>query len=132
MLQSGEPLDASTLFNDGEIRILRTQPEQAWVTVVGKTGVSSRARASIGGGDRPMTRRIAVANQKGGVGKTTTSVNLAASLAADGVRTLLIDLDPQGNATMGSGVDKNDLPASACEWLVDDEPFDRVRAAILR
>ena len=73
-----------------------------------------------------MTRRIAVANQKGGVGKTTTSVNLAASLAADGARTLLIDLDPQGNATMGSGVDKNDLPASAYEWLVEDKSFDKV------
>lgn len=73
-----------------------------------------------------MTRRIAVANQKGGVGKTTTSVNLAASLAADGARTLLIDLDPQGNATMGSGVDKNGLSASACEWLLEEEPFDAV------
>ena len=73
-----------------------------------------------------MTRRIAVANQKGGVGKTTTSVNLAASLAADGARTLLIDLDPQGHATMGSGVDKNDLPASVYEWLVEDASFDKV------
>lgn len=73
-----------------------------------------------------MTRIIAVANQKGGVGKTTTSVNLAASLAMSGGRVLLIDLDPQGNATMGAGINKNDLEYSIYEWLLEDVPLDRV------
>jgi chromosome partitioning protein len=66
-----------------------------------------------------MAKIFCVANQKGGVGKTTTAVNLAASLAALDQRVLLIDLDPQGNATMGSGIDKSACENTVYEVLVD-------------
>lgn len=69
---------------------------------------------------------VAVANQKGGVGKTTTSVNLAASLAAMGRQVLLVDLDPQGNATMSSGVDKQAAELTTYDLLVDELPLNEV------
>ena len=75
-----------------------------------------------------LTRIYAIANQKGGVGKTTSCVNLAASLAAMSKRVLLVDLDPQGNATMGSGVDKYAVEKSIYDVLVHHAPVRLVKA----
>jgi len=74
-----------------------------------------------------MGKVLAIANQKGGVGKTTTSINLAASLVKTRRRVLLIDCDPQGNATMGSGVPKEQCPATTYEVLLGLAPIEQAR-----
>jgi len=76
-----------------------------------------------------MKKILAITNQKGGVGKTTTSVNLAASLAATKQRVLLIDLDPQGNATMGSGVDKRSLQRTVYHVLLGEADIREARVS---
>ena len=73
---------------------------------------------------RPLPRIIAVANQKGGVGKTTTTVNLGASLAVLGYRVLVVDLDPQGNATTGLGINSRNLEHSIYDVILHDVPLD--------
>jgi chromosome partitioning protein len=77
-----------------------------------------------------MGRIIAIANQKGGVGKTTTSINLGASLAKTRRRVMLIDIDPQGNATMGSGVNKQLLKASTYEVLIGQASVESARITV--
>jgi len=71
-----------------------------------------------------VVRILSIANQKGGVGKTTTSINLAASLAAYKKRVLLVDLDPQGNTTMGSGIDKQTCESSVYDVLTEKKSIE--------
>ncbi len=82
---------------------------------------------------RPLPRILAIANQKGGVGKTTTTVNLGASLAVLGYRTLVVDLDPQGNATTGLGINSRNLEHSIYDVILHDVPMeDCVEPSTLR
>ena len=90
-------------------------------------GVAAAARR------RTLPRALAIANQKGGVGKTTTAVNLGAGLAELGYRVLIVDLDPQGNATTGLGINARNLQASVYDVLLNDMPIeDCVEATTVR
>jgi chromosome partitioning protein len=83
--------------------------------------------------ERPLPRTVAIANQKGGVGKTTTAVNLGACLAELGYRVLVVDLDPQGNASTGLGINIRDLQASMYDVILNDLPIeDCIEATAVR
>lgn len=110
-----------------------SEPEGAVVT----GGASSDKPVGTGSGTRanrpPLPRIIAVANQKGGVGKTTTAVNLGACLADLGYRTLVVDLDPQGNASTGLGINIRGLQASMYDVILNDVPIeDCIEASSVR
>ena len=77
-----------------------------------------------------MAKILAISNQKGGVAKTTTSINLAASLAATKRKVLLVDMDPQGNATTGSGVDKNEVEFSGYDLLIEKSSIEDVKVHV--
>jgi chromosome partitioning protein len=84
---------------------------------------------ALTGGDAPFTRYISVSNQKGGVGKTTTTVNLATALAAVGKTVLVVDLDPQGNASTGLGIDRASRVNGTYEVLFGDSTIDQAAVA---
>lgn len=111
-----EPVDADPGSDGAELAIdLPPNISQAEAVVVGSRPISA---------DRPLPRVIAVANQKGGVGKTTTAVNLGACLAELGHRTLVVDLDPQGNASTALGVNIRALDTSMYDVLLHDVPLE--------
>ena len=76
------------------------------------------------GGPKPTPRIIAMANQNGGVGKTTTTINLGACLADQGYRVLLVDLDPQGNASTGLGLNTREMETSIYDVLLHETPLE--------
>jgi chromosome partitioning protein len=93
----------------------------------------SAAAADAGPGPLPMPRVIAIANQKGGVGKTTTAVNLGAALAEGGFRVLVVDLDPQGNASTGLGINPRDVESSVYDVIMAEAPvLDSVEPTTLK
>src|SRR5688572_27794237 len=116
-----DPTEVSTtlrraVFDLKEVPMASTVPEHETDAVVELPTSTSFAR--------PLPRVVAVANQKGGVGKTTTAINLGACLADLGYRTLVIDLDPQGNASTGLGIDTRTLDSSMYDVVMHELPLE--------
>ncbi len=119
---AGEPADAAavSVAPSAETSSLRSSVAADRAAASYVDGADGRGVATF----RPLPRVIAVANQKGGVGKTTTTVNLGAALAEIGYRVLVVDLDPQGNATTGLGVDARNFERSMYDVIMHDTPME--------
>src|SRR2546421_2871215 len=122
------PPDEIQIEDDDDIRVEHTpDPEPE---ILPKVEVPQETLAAIRakGGEAPepivLPRVISIANQKGGVGKTTTAVNLGAALAEQGFRVLVIDLDPQGNATTGMGISHRNVAGSIYDVIMNDASID--------
>src|SRR6202000_3142851 len=109
-----EPTDDDTFPEGPDPEIAASEPETP----------AAPATEVEPGGPRPLPRVISIANQKGGVGKTTTAVNLGAAVADLGYRVLVVDLDPQGNATTGLGLNTRDLQSSMYDVILHDSSID--------
>jgi chromosome partitioning protein len=105
-----------------EVEIAEPQPEPAPVTAPPAAAEAEEPPSPLDGIELP--RIISIANQKGGVGKTTTAVNLGAALAEQGFRVLVVDLDPQGNATTGLGISHRNVEGSIYDVIMNDTPLD--------
>jgi chromosome partitioning protein len=99
----------------------RAEQEGAMALPISETSDSAR---EVPVRPRPLPRRLAIANQKGGVGKTTTAINLGAALAELDYRTLIVDLDPQGNATTGVGINPRNLATSMYDVIINEVPIE--------
>ena len=124
-------MEGNELARRGRDFLYNALPGRARSTKAGGGGGAPQLQPEMESADQPsrngsggVSRVIAVANQKGGVGKTTTAVNVGASLAQDGYRVLVIDLDPQGNATTALGIDGHQLEHSVYDVIMTDTPLE--------
>jgi len=124
---AADPPDPSATASPDSAETAQTEPDAAGTSDPAADVLASVAeRVASGPGGHPLPRIFAVANQKGGVGKTTTTVNMGAALAEMGLRTMLIDLDPQGNASTGLGIENRGLEHSMYHVMLHDEPLENV------
>ena len=123
---SSADVDEPGLEGAGELDELSAEPDEAFVEAAEDPGLEE-VPDSLPRSDRPvreLPRVIAVANQKGGVGKTTTTINLGAALAELGYRVLVVDLDPQGNATTGLGIERKNFEHSMYDVIMHEQPME--------